>query len=57
MVATGKKLGAEIKYLEIPGGDHGSVVAPTFKDVFDWFDAHRRKTAEAKAAGAGSKSN
>jgi len=57
MVAAGKKLGAEIKYIEVPGGDHGSVVAPTFKDVFEWFDAHRRKTAEAKAAGAGSKSN
>jgi predicted esterase len=57
IVATGKKLGAEIKYIEVPGGDHGSVVAPTFKDVFEWFDAHRRKTAEAKAAGAGSKSN
>ncbi|HLF83025.1 MAG TPA: prolyl oligopeptidase family serine peptidase [Blastocatellia bacterium] len=57
MVATGKKLGAEIKYIEVPGGDHGSVVAPTFKEVFGWFDAHRRKTAEAKAAGAGSKRN
>ena len=55
MVAAGKKLGAEIKYIEVPGGDHGSVVAPTFKDVFDWFDTHRRKTAEAKAAGAASK--
>jgi hypothetical protein len=57
MVAAGKKLGAEIKYIEVPGGDHGSVVAPTFKDVFEWFDTHRRKTAEAKAAAAGSKSN
>jgi predicted esterase len=55
MVAAGKKLGAEIKYIEVPGGDHGSVVAPTFKDVFEWFDTHRRKTAEAKAAGAASK--
>jgi len=53
MVAMGKKLGIEIKYLEVPGGDHGSVVAPAFKEVFDWFDAHR-KGAEAKAAGAGS---
>jgi predicted esterase len=56
MVAMGKKLGIEIKYLEIPGGDHGSVVAPAFKDVFDWFDSHRR-SEEAKAAGAGSKKN
>jgi predicted esterase len=57
MVAMGKKLGAEIKYLEIPGGDHASVVTPTFKDVFDWFDAHKRKSAEAKAAAGGAKNN
>jgi len=56
MVAAGKKLGMEIKYIEVPGGDHGSVVAPTFKDVFEWFDTHKRKgNAEAKAAGAKSK--
>jgi len=57
MVEMGKKLGIEIKYVEVPGGDHGNVVAPTFKDVFDWFDSHRRKSAEAKAAAATSKSN
>lgn len=52
IVEAGKKLGAEVKYIEVPGGDHGSVVAPHFKDVFDWFDAHKRKSAEAAAAGA-----
>lgn len=57
MVAMGKKLGVELKFIEVPGGDHGSVVAPTFKDVFEWFDAHKRKTPEAKAAAASSKSN
>jgi predicted esterase len=57
IVETGKKLGAEIKYIEVPGGDHGGVVAPHFKDVFDWFDAHKRKTADAAAAAAGAKSN
>ncbi|HEX8186286.1 MAG TPA: prolyl oligopeptidase family serine peptidase [Blastocatellia bacterium] len=50
MVAMGKKLGVELKFIEVPGGDHGSVVAPTFKDVFEWFDTHRRKAPEAKAA-------
>jgi predicted esterase len=53
MVAMGKKLGVELKFLEIPGGDHSSVVAPTFKDVFDWFDSHKRKAAESKASKAG----
>jgi predicted esterase len=57
IVETGKKLGAEIKYIEVPGGDHGGVVAPHFKDVFDWFDAHKRKTTDAAAAAAGAKSN
>ncbi len=55
MVAMGKKHGAEIKYIEVPGGNHGDVVVPTFKDIFDWFDAHRRKSVDAKAAGAASK--
>jgi len=57
MVAEGKKLGAEIKYIEVPGGDHGSVVAPNFPAVFEWFDTHRRKSSEAKAGAAAAKSN
>jgi predicted esterase len=57
VVAMGKKLGIEMKYIEVPNGSHGDVVAPHFKDVFDWFDAHKRKTADEKAAAAGAKSN
>jgi predicted peptidase len=37
-----KGLGYEVKYLEYPDGDHMSVVASSVKDVYDWFDAHRR---------------
>jgi len=55
MVEMGKKLGAEIKYIEVPGGDHGSVVAPNFPAVFDWFDTHKRKNAAAAAAASSSK--
>jgi predicted esterase len=55
MVAMGKKLGTEIKYIEVPGGDHGSVVAPNFPAVFDWFDSHKRKGGIAAGAAAGSK--
>lgn len=51
MVEAARKLGAEVKYLEIPKGDHISVAARTFKDVFDWFDSHKR----ARAQSAGSK--
>ena len=49
MVEAAKKNGAEVKYIEVPGGSHVGVAVPTFKDVFDWFDAHRRKTAESAA--------
>jgi predicted esterase len=57
MVAAGKKLGAEIKYIEVPGGDHGSVVAPNFPAVFEWFDTHKRKTGAAAGAAAGASKN
>jgi predicted esterase len=52
MVEAAKKLGVELKYIEIPGGDHVTVAARTFKEVYDFFDTHRRKSADAKAAGA-----
>ena len=52
MVEAAKKLGVEMKYIEIAGGDHVTVAARTFKDVYDFFDIHRRKSADAKAAGA-----
>ncbi len=57
MVETGKKLGAEIKYIEVPGGDHGSVVAPNFPAVFEWFDTHKRKAGAAAGAAAGASKN
>jgi predicted peptidase len=43
MVKAGRDLGAEVQYVEVPGGDHSSVAVPHFKQIFDWFDAHRRK--------------
>ena len=57
MVEAGKKLGAEIKYIEVPGGDHGSVVAPNFPAVFQWFDTHKRKSGAAAGAAAGASKN
>ncbi|MGH9847513.1 MAG: prolyl oligopeptidase family serine peptidase [Blastocatellia bacterium] len=54
MVKAGKDLGIEIKYIEVPGGNHGNIVVPAFRDVFDWFDAHKRQAKPAvKAAGSG----
>jgi predicted esterase len=55
MVKAGKELGVEIVYKEIPGGDHGNIVVPQFKEMYDFFDAHKRQApkAQAKAAGSG----
>ncbi len=50
MVKAGKELGIEIKYIEVPGGNHTDIAVPAFKDIFDWFDAHKRQPAGAKAA-------
>ncbi len=52
MVAAEKQAGAEVKYIEVPKGSHISIVVPTFKDVFEWFDAHKKKAVDAKAAAA-----
>lgn len=50
MVKAGEALGIKIKYIEVPGGNHTDIAVPGFKDIFDWFDAHKRQPAGAKAA-------
>jgi predicted peptidase len=42
MVAAMKKLGVEVKYIEVPGGGHGDVPAPNMGAIFDFFDTHRK---------------
>ncbi len=42
MVEALKKDGAEVKYMEIAGGNHVSVAVPAFAPIFDWFDAHHK---------------
>jgi predicted esterase len=46
MVEAGKKAGAEIVYVEVPGGSHVSVAAPAFAGMLDFFA--RQKKADAK---------
>jgi dipeptidyl aminopeptidase/acylaminoacyl peptidase len=46
MVEAGKKAGANIVYVEIPGGSHTSVAAPQFGPMFDFF-AKQRKNKDA----------
>lgn len=47
MVAEMKKLGVEVKYLEVPGGSHINVPGPNMAAIFDFFDAHRKTPATA----------
>jgi dipeptidyl aminopeptidase/acylaminoacyl peptidase len=42
MDATLKKLGIEHQYIEVPGGTHGSIIAPNLKVMFDFFDKYRK---------------
>jgi predicted esterase len=46
MVAEMKKLGVDVKYIEVPGGSHTSVPGPNMSAIFDFFDTHK-KSAEA----------
>ena len=43
MVAKAKELGIEVTYVEVPGGNHGSVVAPNFAAAFEFFNTHRKR--------------
>ena len=51
MVEQMKKLGVEVKYIEVPGGNHVNVAGPNMAAIFDFFDAHRK--GQAASAGAG----
>jgi poly(3-hydroxybutyrate) depolymerase len=40
MVARMKELGIEVKYIEVPGGSHRSVIGPNLDAIFEFFTAH-----------------
>ncbi len=43
MVAALKGVGADVQYVEVPGGDHINVVEPNFAAMFDFFDKHAQR--------------
>jgi poly(3-hydroxybutyrate) depolymerase len=43
MVAEMKRLGVEVQYIEVPGGDHSSVVPPNLEAAVSFFDTHKKK--------------
>jgi predicted esterase len=45
MVAALKRAGAEVTYIEVPGGNHTDVVVPNLPAVFDFLAAHRKGAA------------
>jgi predicted esterase len=45
MVEAGKKAGANIAYVEVPGGNHMSVVAPSFGPMLDFFAKQQKRSA------------
>jgi predicted esterase len=48
MAEAGKKAGANIVYVEVPGGSHSNVAAPAFAGMLDFF-AKQRKGSEPAA--------
>jgi predicted esterase len=42
MVEAAKKAGAEVKYMEIKGGNHNSVAVPAFEPIVEFFDTHKK---------------
>lgn len=42
MVAEMNKLGVEVKYIEVAGGNHTDIAVPNLTAIFDFFDAHRK---------------
>ncbi len=51
MVEAMKKLGTEVKYIEVPAGNHGNVAGPNMAAIFDFFDAHKKGQAAAGTHG------
>jgi acetyl esterase/lipase len=48
MVAALKSAGANVRYIEVPGGDHSNVVAPNLPGMFDFFDAIPRRSGSQR---------
>ncbi len=45
MIAALKTVGAELQYIEVPGGNHTNVVEPNFGAMLDFFDRFPRRPA------------
>jgi poly(3-hydroxybutyrate) depolymerase len=50
MVAEMKRLGVDVVYIEVPGGNHTDVVVPNLPRVFEFLAAHRKGGGPRQAA-------
>jgi predicted esterase len=50
MVEAGKKAGANIVYVEVPGGSHTSIAAPQFGPMLDFLARQSRKVVEPRGS-------
>ena len=46
MVEAGKKVGAPITYVEVPGGSHVGVAQPAMAPMMEFFAKQARKSAD-----------
>lgn len=47
MVGEMKKLGVDVKYIEVPGGNHVNVAGSNMAAIFDFFDTHKKGSSTA----------
>ena len=50
MVAEMKRLGVEVTFIEVPGGNHTDVVVPNLPHVFEFLAAHKKARPPAAAS-------
>jgi predicted peptidase len=50
MVAEMNKLHVEVKYIEVPGGNHINVAGPNMAAIFDFFAAHKKGSGASTSA-------
>lgn len=51
MVEAAKKLGVDLKYIEVARGGHAEVFVPAMPQVFEFFAAHAKREAAAATSG------
>ena len=43
MVAQMRRLNVDVKYIEVPGGNHIDIAVPNLPAIFEFFEAHFKR--------------